>query len=214
MSGNDSPPAETNIEEEIHALSTGQSSGSKTGRKHQLSRVKTLADNTQHNEGLCLLFKRQTGLHELVIEGEKLHIRRKNELTESEYKKATEIGSKWPHRRNILKNLPKANIQYNVSYSKNKTYVIVVIAMTHAKAEEWAQAHGLDCRIEPREAIRIGRQKPTFLLAHRYSFFSFFFFAFLVSNVHARQWGVFILFFVFFLFVFLPCLFWFGLNFV
>ena len=68
------------------------------------------------------------------------------------------------------KNLPKANIQYHMSYSKdeNQTYVIVVIAMSHYKAEEWAQSHGLDCQLEPREAIKIGRKKKDFLLAHRF----------------------------------------------
>ena len=137
-----------------------------------LNRFATLADNTHHNEGLCLLFKRRTEYHQVVIDGEKLAVKRKGGLSDSEWGKATKISKELSHRKNVLKNLPKAGIQYNMSYSQdeNQTYVIVVIAMSHYKAEEWAQSHGLDCQIEPREAIKIGRQKTDFLLAHRFVF--------------------------------------------
>ena len=135
-----------------------------------LHRGATLADNSHHNEGLCLLFKRRTNYHQVLIDGEKLCIKRLSDLTDSEWNKATKIGNSISHRKNVLKNLPKANIQYNMSYSKdiNQTYVIVIIAMSHYKAEQWAQSHGLDCQIEPKQAIKIGRQKKDFLLAHRF----------------------------------------------
>ena len=160
----------TKSEQEVQNLSYGH----KLNAPATLNRGATLADNTHHNEGLCLLFKRRTEYHQVVIDGEKLAIKRLGDLTDSEWEKATKIGKEFSHRKNVLKNLPNANIQYHMSYSKdeNQTYVIVVIAMSHYKAEEWAQSHGLDCQIEPREAIKIGRKKKDFLLAHRFCYLS------------------------------------------
>ena len=149
-----------------------------------LSRAETLSAQIPNNKGkvlnkipkhymkgYCLVFERKTNIYRLNVDTINgiIGINR-NEKTPGNIQDWKKFKNKIDshHLTNMLKYFITSNIEYYITYSKDKLkrYVYVIIGCSINIAEKWAAAHRMDVPIDPKEAVRIGKKFPDFHLAH------------------------------------------------
>lgn len=128
-----------------------------------------IPENESFNQGYCIVFLRKTKYFELFINGYKLALKIRTDITDADIDKGKEIISKFDDCDNLLSNFINAEIKYRVQYSldENETHVIVIVSISHKIIGEWIDSHNYDLPIDSKEAIKVGRRIPQFTLARR-----------------------------------------------
>ncbi|ETO16147.1 hypothetical protein RFI_21210, partial [Reticulomyxa filosa] len=133
-----------------------------------------MTHNFSHRaRGYCLVFARETAEFECSIEDNRLVVTPKPEYKGPKsflcWKTSVSVVNEFENQKDILAPLRDGGLEYLITElpSDQGGHIVVVVTVNNSWAEDWAEIRDFQLEIEPKEAIKYGRQNEGFALSHR-----------------------------------------------